>query len=274
MKGVFTGKDGKKYFSLLYLYDERLKLNRSNYSKNIKKWFNQEFLFKGERSLRKPILNKDYFTNSYHSTSYKSKRKDYLLTSEFSKLIALDSKSKFRNEYIQWLLSLEDKVEDGKLISIDLAAFSLQVIDYFRYTNNQKKVIEQHRKSYAKKNKIRRGSHAIFQDWRNTMLGIQPETVERLLADYCVRNGRSAYLNKKSKFVKLFTMDNYLTLKHAVWDWLNSENMEDLADKISKVVYDIAKKANIEILTVNEDNLFQVKESNYLPTPTRKLLTN
>ena len=63
--------------------------------------------------------------------------------------------------------------------------------------------------------------------------------------------------NKVSKFDKIFTMDNYETLKHAVWDYLHTKNRPDVALKVAEMTYTIAKESGVKLFVTNETNLFQ-----------------
>lgn len=242
---------------------EGLGLNEPQYTKRVKNWFTYKCMWK-DSSYTLPIEGKHYSSRSQSKKSKGDFTQNYDIALEFAKWIVINSNSQLKDEYVAWLLELERQKENLELLTKDQMVFIMQMIQAFKYIDRQKKVVEDHSLKYVyeRANTGRSKSHlfAMFHQFRNSKLDITKEDVAERLKEYCIENGKSLEMLKKPKFTQIFTMDNYETLKHAIWDFLKVNNKDRYADRIANLAYGIAKDLEIDIFPKNENNLFQVKE--------------
>lgn len=241
-----------------------LELSKSNYSRSLKIWLSDVYGFNGEIRVPKQGLDYSSYMTS-ENTGQGNFAKDYEITIELAKLITLNSRSLVKQRYAQWLLELERKLNNLELLTIEQAIFIQKLIELFRYISNQKLILKEHSKKYVSE-RINKGKnehelYSFFHNWRNSTLDISPNEVNDRIKQFCIDNQKSISLSSKnvSKFDKIFTMDNYETLKHAVWDYLQTKNRPDVALKVAEMTYQIAKNSEVELFTNNENNLFQRK---------------
>jgi len=239
-----------------------LKLSKNQYSRSLKSWMTEIYGF--QNKIRTPIQGVD-FSTYMSKTSKEGGRptENYEITIEFAKLITLNSRSQVKQLYAQWLLELERKLNNLEMITVDQAIFIQKLIQLFQFISNQKQVLKEHSEKFVE-DRLDRGRskselYGFFHNWRNSKLDISPEEVNERIKEFCLNNQRSISITKKSKFDKVFTMDNYETLKHAIWDYLQSKDRPEVALKVAEITYKIAKNAGVEIVPENESNLFQNK---------------
>lgn len=263
---VHKNNDGKQFVLASELFDF-LELSKPHYNRVITQWLEEEYLFQREDNFRTPKKGIDYSPYMESKKGRGQFKQDYNLSLELSKLIALDSRSKMKKQYVQWLLSLEQKVNDLELLTIDQAAYLFQLLNYFKFVSNQQKVLKEHQSKFVAQKAGDKYAYGNFYKWRNSILGISQEELDKQLLEYCKANQKSISITKKSKVEKIFTLDNYASLKHAVWDMLHIKGEKALAEKMSELVYNLAKKSNTEVKRQNETNLFDNREN--APQPKR-----
>lgn len=244
-----------------HLY-QALRLRTKDYSRNVKLWLEEFYGFKNK--IRKPEEENDYSACVRSEKGRGNFAKNYEITIPFAKLITLNSRSPLKQQYAQWLLELERKKNNLELLTVDQVVFINKLIKFFKYVDNQKQVLKDHSKKYVEertdKGKSINSLYGIFHNWRNSKLNITQEEVNERLKEYCLSNQRYIDTKKATKFDKMFTMDNYETLKHSVWDFMHVNNKENMAQKVSELVYKIAKEGEVKMKISNETNLFQEKE--------------
>lgn len=111
--------NGKKYVNSIDFHHNVLEINKTHYVKNIARWKITEYLF-SDNEIRTP--NKNDFIPLGAKSNGGRKSEHYLISLELSKMIAINSDSKVKKYYVQWLLSLEEKHEKG-------LAFNVQQIE-------------------------------------------------------------------------------------------------------------------------------------------------
>jgi hypothetical protein len=113
-----------------------LKLNPINYARDVKRWITSTYLFQGKKQLIRPVARYDYIlgANEGHSSLMKSGENqgfnrltkegnfagEFMIRLELVKLITLYGKSKVKDLFVQWLLSLDEKYENHEMVSPDL----------------------------------------------------------------------------------------------------------------------------------------------------------
>lgn len=253
-----------------------LELSKSQYCRSLKTWMTDFYGF--QNKVRTPIEGTD-FSIYTSKTSLEGGRTtiDYEITIEFAKLITLNSRSQVKQHYAQWLLELERKLNNLEIITVEQAVFIQKMIQLFQFISNQKQVLKEHSQKFVGERLDRGGSkselYSFFHNWRNSKLDISPDEINERIKEFCINNQRSISLTKKSKFDKVFTMDNYETLKHAVWDYLQSKDRPEVALKVAEITYKIAKNAGVDIVPDNETNLFQKKIETGIKLQLKKINT-
>jgi phage anti-repressor protein len=257
--------DIKTYYSERLLKDvistielhQVLNLNTVNYDKNIKNWKTELYGFRDD--IREPKIGIDYSVSN--DSTYNMEVLD--LTIEFAKLITLNSKSILKRKYAQCLLELERKKNNLELLTMEQVIFINKLIQFFSFITNQQDVLGNHSKKYVK-NRLEKGRrvdelYSFFHGWRNSKLDISQDEIEDNLKEFCIKNQKSISIMKRTKFEKIFVMDNYETLRHAVWDFMHLNNKQEMAHKVAEITYKIASETQVPIFRRNENNLFQQK---------------
>ena len=241
-----------------------LELDTEDYSKVIFRWLNDSYGFRD--TVRKPINGKDFCTIIKYVDKKKTTHLE--LSIEFAKLVTLNSRSSVKQHYAQQLLELERKKDNLELLTLKQVVFINKLIQFFGFVSNQKEVLKIHSKKYVaereSKGKRIDELYSFFHTWRNSKLDISQEEVDQRLKEFCLTNQKSVSNFKNSKFDKIFIMDNYETLKHAVWDFMHLKDKSSVAHKIAELTYKIAKESEMPIYLKNEDNLFQSKVNTVL----------
>lgn len=205
-----------------------LELNPINYARDVKKWFTSDYLFQGKKELTKPVARYDYVsTTESHSSFVKSgdnqpfglPTKDGNFASEFMirlelvKLITLDSRSKVKKKFVQWLLSLEEKFENHELVSPDLICGLLELAHLCTYMDNQMQYYKDHKQTWQQQ--IDDNGYYEFDVWRNAVLKIQNATAVK--TEYR-SGGRIGNLFTKRE--QLTSLDPYKSIRDAIFDFL------------------------------------------------------
>jgi phage anti-repressor protein len=245
-------KDNTKYVQLTELY-EKLELDKTDYSKFIKDQFiNNEYANEGKEF-------------SYLGTKTTSKggrpKADYLLTLDFAKDIIIRTKSKVGKQYRDWLLSLEKKVENNKLLTIEKTALVVQMINTFKFGEYQIEAEKLHKDTFMLSTITKENIHKLFGQYRNELLDINNYELKQGLID-AYQKGLINTPKGKNIRTRLFHLDKYVLVRNAVADYLlsigvNTHDALTFADSVKMV----AELTNLEIKIKNEDTLFQHKEN-------------
>lgn len=270
-----------------------LDLADSNYSKNVEGWLNNDYLFLGKYDFSKPVRNYDYFLegdigrSAQLSSPFKTigslipsfsgqsetveKRRgnfstNYLLRLEFSKLIALDSNSKQKKVYVQWLLSLEARLEKYQLISQQALLGLMEMVKMCSYIDNQLQYYKTHKNKYFEE-KDADDSWKDFDRFRNSIMQIMDERqIDNVYSDMF----NSTPKTKLTKIEKLAIIDSLESVRSSLFDFLtqqltpytfsNISRAKDLANLVQKM-FDAAGVHKIDIkgrgeTTTSQLNLF------------------
>lgn len=271
-------------------FHEMLELRTTDYSRNVKEWLAEDYLFQKENGLRKPVEGLDYYSyqtlktsiegfsaqtlkthpNEYSPQTAKTPnvggrpKVEYFFSKELTKLIALNSKSKVKKQYVQWLLSLESKVENMELLNFDQIAYVMKLIQVFKYVAHQKQAEATHKEVFAAnytaqyKGKSDTTIYAEFHKYRNAILNIAPEIIKERIQRYCNEN---AYKPMTTKREQIRFLDSYESIKIAVFDFMKIAEKPDKASlKISAAAYEISKRMDIALSDQNIDDMFNEKE--------------
>jgi hypothetical protein len=268
----------EKYVWAKTLYSE-LGLNDTHYARNVNAWISTKYLFQNTKEYKFPVENYHYypaskvvnkFSNSiqsiasiienFHSpygASEKSRgnfSEDYLLHIELAKLITVNSKSKLKDKLIQWLLSLESKVENFKLMSQEMILGLLEISKFCTYIDSQLEYYKNHKAKYFEF-KEDEDDWKEFDQWRNSVLKLDDFWRTRKEYDKIKQFG-----NLKTKIERIAMMDSLTSIRNSLFDFLavalapytNSNLMKakDLANFV-KSIYETIGIKRIDILPRN-----------------------
>jgi phage anti-repressor protein len=199
-----------------------LQLNQTNYSRDLKAWLSAEYLFQGKSEFSLPVRNYDYINSSYTTNAHYQPHITEVvgLRLEFAKLITLDSKSPLKKQFVQWLLSLEAKVESFQLMSRELILGLLEISKLCTYIDNQLAYYAEHKRLYFQ-NKEEEDGWDEFDKFRNSVLGLM--TLGEVRAQYEER-----YLRKPSKELTKIELNSILnslqSLRASMFDFLAQQS--------------------------------------------------
>ena len=202
--------------------------------------------------------NKDFYYFRSKSTGGRP-RDEYNLTLEAAKEMCIVSATRKAKKIRKYLIELDRQRESKELLTHDEVVMLSRLKAFFRYVENQKQIYHKHKDNFAGKYEGNNNPYAEFNIWRNAMLNIDKNELDRQIKQYCIDNSKK--LPKiKSNNEKIRFLNEYDALRHAVWDFLQIQGKVD-AEKLSNLVKRMAEAENLQIYNRNEDNLFQNREN-------------
>ncbi len=240
---ILISKKGTHVVTATNLYDA-LQLPPHKYNSNVAKWMSDFYAFSDD--IRLPKLLSDYAERKLKL----SKRKDFYLSVELAKLIALNSNSKVKQEYARYLKRAQDRIKvDGKFSKEQIFTV-LELTKAMGLISCQKLVEKEHMKKYEQKT----GYPHKWWEYRAQLLGYSADELQEKMKEV----GKN--YKGKNLLQMLIHLDKYEIIRMAVIDLFlalgkspsYSKNMGDLA----KV---FAKEMKIEIFDDRKSTI------NYLP---------
>lgn len=204
-------------------------LSQHNYARDINKWITTEYLFPGKREFTYPVENFDYFTqsqliDSQHSSPMRSVEnqgstyranyaKEYYIRLEFAKLIALDSQGRFKKQFVQYLLTLESRLDSFEVLPRDMILGLLEIAKLCTYVENQISYYKAHKEHFNDSSGV--SDPKAFDFWRNAILKI--ENHRQVKEDYRLS---SIVGNLKTKIEQGAFLDSIQSIRDAMFDFL------------------------------------------------------
>lgn len=196
-----------------------LSYSQKNYARDMQKWLNTPYLFPNKTEFSLPVKNYDYIPSSrMRSGDYQGVingifADDFLIRLELAKLIALDSNSRFKQRFVQWLLTLENKVENLQYVSKDLVLALLEMARLCSYIDNQFKYYREHKDIWMEF--LEKGEYAEFDKWRNQILKIDyyKKVEEQYHISYVIGKART-------KIERLAFLDSLESVRNSMFDYL------------------------------------------------------
>lgn len=206
-----------------------LKLNPAHYTRDVKKWLTSTYPFQGKKELTKPVANYDYrlLAEQSHSplmmsvdnqtfnrlTKESKFSGEFMIRLELVKLVTLYGKSKVRDQFVRWLLSLDEMVESHELISPDLLFGLLELAKLCTYIDRQLQYYNDHKKTWQEL--IEDNRFHEFDVWRNKVLDIPNANTIKTKYREMVRIG-----NLVSKREQESSIDPYKSIRNAIFDFI------------------------------------------------------
>jgi hypothetical protein len=166
-------------------------------------------------------------------------------------LIALDTNSIFKKQFVQWLLSLDAKVESFELISRQSLLGLMEIVKMCTYIDNQLFYYKSHKTKYFEF-KEDDNKWDEFDKFRNSLLKLG--TTSSLNAKYFEKVGKIP-TSKLTKIEKLAIVDALESIRSGLFDFLsmqfepytskNIHKAKDLADFVKKM-FDVAGIDNFD----------------------------
>jgi phage anti-repressor protein len=182
---------------------------------------------------------------------------EYYFTVSAAKEVCIVSATEKAKELRLWLIEIGRQRENLELFSESEIIQMSKLEAFFKYVENQKEIYKLHGKDFADKSNSN-NPYAEFNIYRNNILGIDKIDLENSIKQYCIENSKRMP-KIASNFDKIRFLNEYDSLKNAVWDFLEIRG-EINSLKIAELVKKMAQAQNLQFLPKNEDNLFQKKE--------------
>lgn len=262
-----------------------LELSQANYSATIKSWFLKEYYFQDKKTLSIPVQNYDYVLvadsvsagsssttksigqllsntdysyrtmNNQASIAARGRPTDnYLIRLELAKLIALDSNSRFKKEFVHWLLSLEAKMERNQLLSRSTLLGLMEMVKLCSYIDNQLLYYKTHKDQYFELKEEDDGWWE-FDRWRNSVLHLlnEADLTEKFVKIKGYKPGKSM-----TKIEKMAILDALESIRTSLFDFLAVQLQQiKQARDLSDFVKELFEKAGI--------TQFDMKPKGYSP---------
>lgn len=258
----------KDYVSAIDFHN-LLGLNKSNYSRDIKNWiFETDYLFQGEIAIIHPIDGEHFHSSLATNGNKGSSKRDYFLSKELSKLIAINSKSQIKHKYVQWLLEQEAKIENYDYLTIEQVLYIIDLINCFKFITHQKAAEAYHKDAFIMAKTQKDGINIqfaakIFNKERTKILDIKEDDLrERLLRFF---DSDKRYTNPKTRRDIIYLLNKFGLIKIAVFDFLSAANKpSEIALKVGELAQQMAERMNVDFRQKNEIDLFnpEIEEVN------------
>lgn len=230
---ILVSKKGTKVVTATNLHLV-LELPNQQYALNAKKWLNEIYEFRD--GIRKPERLRDFSKRPNKDNGIVT---DYYISVELAKLITLNSKSKKKQKFAKWLLSLEDKVENAELLTIEQVSAVLELTKVMGMVSCQVSTEKQHLETYEERNG---GTANNWWQFRSGLLGYSKEKLSEKLKEM----GKS--VSGKSQRQMLMQVDKYEMVRTAVIDlFMAMGKTERYAKNLGNLAKLFANELKVEI---------------------------
>ena len=229
---VLVSKKGTKAVTATNLF-QALELPKAQYPKIVKGWLNDVYQFAD--GIRKPQRNEDFSRRSQANSVVD----DYYLTIPFAKMITLNSKSRAKLKYANYLCTLEDQVENAELLTPEQVFTVMELARVMGLVSCQTASEKRHQNVYEDRNG---GNSANWWTFRRNLLGYGSEDLRRKLH---LRGRKST---GKSQREMLMQVDKYEMVRTAVIDlFMAFGKSERYAKNLGDLAKRFAKELQVEI---------------------------
>ncbi|MFT4760920.1 MAG: phage anti-repressor protein [Paraglaciecola sp.] len=254
---ILVSKKGTKVVTATNLH-LALELPKLQYATNAKKWLNDVYEFRD--GIRKPQGMKDFAKKVMKGESV---IENYYISIELAKMITLNSKSKKKQKYAKWLLSLEDKVENAELLTKDQVVAVMELAKVMGMVSVQTAAEQKHLEMYESRNA---GQSNNWWPFRASITGYNAKSLRERLK----KVGKNA--KGKTQRQMLMHVDKYEMIRTSVIDLFMSmgkseryaRNLGDLAKifagELNVEIFDDRKAASCFLPNVNLELANEVKD--------------
>jgi len=230
---VFISKKGTKVVIASDLH-KALELPENHFQATMKKWLSNIYEFRD--GIRKPKNMKDYSKRKVKGINID----DYYLTVELAKLVALNSRSKVKQKYAKWLLSIEDKLENAELLTVEQVVAVLELSKAMSLVSCQVSAERKHMEVYEKRNG---NSPANWWKHRAQTLGYSVKGLKKKME----LMGKD--IAHKSQRQLLIDYDKAETVRTGIIDLFMALGKNDrYAKNLGKLAKIFAKELNLKIV--------------------------
>ncbi len=229
---ILISKKGTKVVTASNLY-QVLGLPNQQYATNLKRWMNEVYEFRD--GIRKPLRMKDFAKRPVKDALLE----DYYFSVELAKLITLNSKSKVKQKYAKWLLSMENKVENAELLTMEQVVGVLELAKIMGLVSCQTAAEQNHLKTYEKRKK---GNANKWWQFRASLLGYSVDKLQEKAGQM----GKS--FKGKTQRQLLMEVDKYEMVRTAVVDlFMALGKTERYAKNLGKLAKVFARELKVDI---------------------------
>ncbi|MEN0003029.1 MAG: hypothetical protein AAF798_02755 [Bacteroidota bacterium] len=256
---VFISKKGTKVVKATDLH-QALQLTDHHYPANVRKWLNDVYEFRD--GIRKPLRMQDFAPRKAKEPTV---IKDYYLSIELAKMIALNSRSKVKQKYAKSLLALEEQVEQAELLTKEQVLALVELAQAMSFMTCQESCEKQHLQTYESRNG---GKANDWWQYRAQVLGYNADKLRRQLQH------QGASPKGKTQRQMLLQLDQHETIRTGIIDLFMAlgksdryaQNLGDLAKALAKAmkveVLDDRKSGSLFAPEVNTELLQSIKSFN------------
>lgn len=229
---ILVSKKGTKVVTATNLH-QVLELSNQQYAVNSKKWLNDVYEFRD--GIRSPEKMRDFARRPMKESIIQ----DYYISVELAKMITLNSKSKKKQKYAKWLLSLEDKIENAELLTKEQVLAIMELSKVMGLVSCQTASENQHLQTYETRNG---GNASNWWKFRSGILGYSADKLKNKMKEF----GKQA--KGKSQRQMLMQVDKYEMIRTGIIDlFMSMGKPERYAKNLGDLAKVFARELNVEV---------------------------
>lgn len=242
---VFISKKGTRVVLATDLH-QALQLSDHHYATNIRRWLQDVYQFR-DGSIRRPEKLRDYARRPDREGGLLD---DYYLSVELAKHISLNSRSKVKQKYANWLLRQEQETEgEGFAITAEMDRL-IELTRAMALVSCQRAAEEAHLEVYRERHG---GSADFWYHYRAQLLGYRKDDLRRKLEHL-----QRPFNAQDTVRELLLQLDRYELVRNAVLDYFLAEGKSwEYASNMGKLAKRLAAEMRLDIIDdQRENNLF------------------
>lgn len=254
---ILISKKGTKVITASNLYSA-LELSELHYSATLLKWINDFYEFTD--SIRKPVRLQDYAKRKISNNPI---LKDYYLSLELAKKIALRSKSKLKRKFAKQLHVLQDQEVAKETLTQEQIETVLEVAKTMTRMSCQESAERKHLEIYTTRNG---GSGANWWKYRAQLLGYSAENLRKQMEilgkKYKGKTQRQMllHLNNKPEMIRTAVIDLFMASGKSESHSVKLGDMAKLfAQEMQLDVFDDKESGNLFASSINTEMLSELK---------------
>lgn len=228
---ILKSKKGTQVVTASNLH-QVLQLPTHHYNRNVKAWLSDIYAF-GD-AVRFPLELKDFSVRLLEN----SPRRDYYISVELAKMIALNSTSPVKAKYARQLAALDQNAIAAKSLTVEQVMAILELTKVMGLMSCQKSVEQQHLEYYRNQ----AGYTAHWWTYRANLLGYSVEQLREKMSEIGKNYRGKNYLQM------LMQLDKYEIIRMSVIDlFIALGKNEAYAKNVGNLAKFFAKELNVQI---------------------------